>query len=217
MPSTSWTRLTAWPTFFVAAVALVDRPVSVAVVGLASKPFYTVADRILGTQFLQDVAEFFILFQSMYDGFVERSLGPAADREPVHELHGGVHPEAAGCEAEYFLRLLEERRLNIGALVLNKALPEYLLSRDAAAGSRLVAEADDVAEHLAGLGADRPCCPGPARSGRAFTNYRLIAPREAEQRAELSDHPGTVVTVPYFTDDICDVAGLLRLGDAIWR
>src|SRR5262249_61507323 len=36
---------------------------------LASKPFYTVADRILGSQFLEDIAEFFLLFQTMYDGF----------------------------------------------------------------------------------------------------------------------------------------------------
>jgi anion-transporting ArsA/GET3 family ATPase len=38
----------------------------------ASRPFYQLADRILGSQFLQDIAEFFILFQTMHDGFVER-------------------------------------------------------------------------------------------------------------------------------------------------
>ena len=43
------------------------------IVNIASKPFYQVADRILGTQFLADIAEFFILFQSMYHGFVERA------------------------------------------------------------------------------------------------------------------------------------------------
>ncbi len=42
-------------------------------VNVATKPFYQVADRILGTEFLADISEFFILFQSMYDGFVERS------------------------------------------------------------------------------------------------------------------------------------------------
>ena len=40
---------------------------------VASKPFYNVADRILGSQFLEDIAEFFILFQTMYGGFVERA------------------------------------------------------------------------------------------------------------------------------------------------
>jgi anion-transporting ArsA/GET3 family ATPase len=40
---------------------------------VASRPFYSVADRILGSAFLEDIAEFFILFQSMYSGFVERA------------------------------------------------------------------------------------------------------------------------------------------------
>jgi anion-transporting ArsA/GET3 family ATPase len=36
----------------------------------ASRPFYQVADRVLGSRFLQDIAEFFILFQAMEPGFV---------------------------------------------------------------------------------------------------------------------------------------------------
>jgi anion-transporting ArsA/GET3 family ATPase len=40
------------------------------VMSAASKPFYTVADRILGSQFLEDIAEFFGLFQAMAPGFV---------------------------------------------------------------------------------------------------------------------------------------------------
>ena len=47
-------------------------------VNAATKPFYQIADRILGTEFLADISEFFILFQSMYDGFVERSGQPSS-------------------------------------------------------------------------------------------------------------------------------------------
>ena len=42
-------------------------------VNFASRPFYQVADRILGSQFLEDLAGFFILFQTMWDGFVARA------------------------------------------------------------------------------------------------------------------------------------------------
>src|SRR5262249_23888824 len=42
-------------------------------VNFASRPFYQVADRVLGTQFLQDIAEFFLNFETMYAGFVERA------------------------------------------------------------------------------------------------------------------------------------------------
>ncbi|MFM7764103.1 MAG: ArsA family ATPase, partial [Sphingomonadales bacterium] len=40
-------------------------------INVASRPFYQVADRILGSKFLEDIAEFFLNFQSMYDGFVQ--------------------------------------------------------------------------------------------------------------------------------------------------
>ena len=43
------------------------------VVGAASRPFLTIADRILGARFLQDIAEFFVLLQSMEKGFVSRA------------------------------------------------------------------------------------------------------------------------------------------------
>ena len=42
-------------------------------INVASRPFYQMADRLLGSQFLQDIAEFFLNFQSMYGGFVERA------------------------------------------------------------------------------------------------------------------------------------------------
>ena len=40
---------------------------------VASRPFYYVADRVIGSQFLEDIAEFFILFQTLSDGFVQRA------------------------------------------------------------------------------------------------------------------------------------------------
>jgi hypothetical protein len=50
----------------------------------------------------------------------------------------------------------------------------------------------------------------------SFLNFAVVAKREAEQRAELGSVPDVVVNVPYFDDDIADLAGLLRLGRAIW-
>jgi anion-transporting ArsA/GET3 family ATPase len=195
-------------------------------VSFASKPFYSVADRILGTQFLQDVAEFFILFQSMYDGFVERAKAvqkliesPATSFIVVSTLEA-----APAREAEYFLRLLKERQLSVGALVLNKALPDYFLDRGAAEIAKSLASTPgEVAAHLAPqLGAaseeeqqilERVL----GEIGRSFGNYQVVAKREAEQRLELSRIPATVARVPYFADDICDLSGLLWLGDHIWR
>ena len=194
------------------------------VVAFASRPFYSVADRVLGTQFLQDIAEFFILFQSMYDGFVERASAvrrlfesPAVSFVVVSTL------EAAPVrEAEYFLRLLEDRRLPVGALVLNKVLPDYLRDRDAAAvASTLVGDPGGVAATVASKlerQHDAKILEGVlAEIGQSFTNYRVVATRESEQRRELSVVPDTVASVPYFTTDIADLDGLLAMGDKIWR
>lgn len=40
---------------------------------LASQPFFALGDKVLGKQFLNDVGEFFFLFHTMYDDFVERA------------------------------------------------------------------------------------------------------------------------------------------------
>ena len=61
-------------------------------INVASRPFYQVADRILGSQFLQDIAEFFLNFQSMYGGFVERAeVRRAAAARPAHDVRGRHH------------------------------------------------------------------------------------------------------------------------------
>ncbi len=191
------------------------------VVSFASKPFYSVADRILGTQFLQDIAEFFILFQSMYDGFVERAdavqhllASPSTSFVVVSTLEA-----APAREARFFLDLLGERKLHVGALVLNKVLPDYLLDRGAAtAARRMVAEADELAAGLTDVWGDLPFGPRILDEiGTSFVNYQLVAQREAELRSELSVGAGTVATVPYFSEDIGDLAGLLALGERLWR
>lgn len=194
-------------------------------VSFASKPFYSVADRILGTQFLEDIAEFFVLFQTMYDGFVERARA-------VTTLLGGPQTTflvvstlevAPAREAEFFLELLADRGYHVGALVLNKVLPDLLLDGDGTkVARRLSHEADDLAASLGpGLGgaaADAGHLAHVLREvGTSFLDYQVVARREAEQRAELGRTPELTVSVPYFDDDIHSLGGLLRLGDRVWR
>jgi anion-transporting ArsA/GET3 family ATPase len=191
------------------------------VVGFASKPFYSVADRILGTQFLEDIAEFFILFQSMYDGFVERA-------QAVTELLGSQQTTflvvstlevAPAREAAFFLSLLEQRRYHVGALVLNKVLPQLLLEKPATETARHLAKHGmEVGEQLdAALSLDM-AHTGHVLSaiGSSFLDYQVVARREAEQRKELAAIPELTLSVPYFDDDIHSLEGLLRLGEGIW-
>ncbi len=191
---------------------------------LASKPFYLVADRILGSQFLEDIAEFFALFQTMAPGFVERADAVTkilSDRRTTFVVVSTL--EAAPLhEAEYFIEALDERKLHLGALVLNKVLPAYL-RRTATTGvaRRLVADAPTIAAEVSGSIPGKPDDADVARVlatvGESFLNYQVVATREAEQRASLSRSPEVVAAVPYFDSDIADLPGLLALGEKIWR
>src|SRR4029079_17073604 len=196
-------------------------PAKSRVLSFASKPFYTVADRILGSQFLEDIAEFFGLFQKMAPGFVERADAVTrthSDRRTTFIVVSTLE-SAPVHEAEYFIEELERRHLHLGALVLNKVLPTYL-RRPAATGvaRSLCNDADAIAGKLRGIDADPAAVARVLQTvGEGFLNYQVVAKREAEQRAELAASPEVVATVPYFDDDIHDLAGLLRLGDNIWR
>jgi anion-transporting ArsA/GET3 family ATPase len=189
-------------------------------VNFASRPFYSVADRILGSAFLQDIAEFFILFQSMYDGFVERARAVERvleDRRTAFVVVSTL--EAAPVdEAEFFIESLSAKKLHLGALVLNKVLPSYLCDDDAAkVARRLCHDAATVAAAL-------PKTVGPpdevervlGELGESFLNFQVVAKREAEQRAELGVKPDVVVSVPYQDRDIYDLSGLLAVGEILW-
>jgi anion-transporting ArsA/GET3 family ATPase len=187
----------------------------------ASKPFYLIADRILGSQFLADIAEFFILFQTMYAGFVERAEAVKRTlQDPRTTFMVVTTLDAAPArEAEFFIDSLESRRFHLGALVLNKVLPAYFVNRGATSVARRLARdpATVAAELPAGLG-DPALVERVLREvGESFLNYRVVATREAETRAELSRQPEIVAAVPYFESDIYDLAGLIRLGEQIWR
>jgi anion-transporting ArsA/GET3 family ATPase len=191
-------------------------------VNFASKPFYQIADRILGTQFLEDVAQFFILFQSMYAGFVERARAVhrlMADRRTSFIVVSTLEAVPLR-EAEFFAQALADRRLHLGAIVLNKVLPDYLRdARGAEAAEKVRDRADELAEALAPKvrqGDVAQIRRVLAEVGRSYLDYRVVAQREAEQQSELASAPEVLVSVPYFETDVYDLAGLLRLGAKLW-
>jgi anion-transporting ArsA/GET3 family ATPase len=189
-------------------------------VNYASKPFYQVADRILGSQFLEDIAEFFILFQTMNAGFVERAEAVTRllhDKRTTFMVVSTL--EAAPLhEAEFFMRVLSDKSFHLGAVVLNKVLPDYLLDEQAARlAGRFVEQADPLGAAVAGTAGDGGQVARVLREiGENFRNYQVVAQREAEQRAELAGSPEVVATAPSFDTDIFDLAGLLQLAAHIW-
>jgi anion-transporting ArsA/GET3 family ATPase len=199
------------------------------VFNVASRPFYQVADRILGSKFLQEIAEFFLNFQSMYEGFSTRAKAVEQllhDRRTTFVVVTTL--EAAPLhEAESFCDLLDAGRFHLGALVLNRTLPDSLLSADGArTASRFTDDAPALAAELAalaGAGANPGALGDEVRTsrvlrtvGESFQNFSLVAKREAELRAELTRRPEVVARIPSFDDEITDLSGLTRVGSYLF-
>ena len=195
---------------------------------VASRPFYHLADRVLGGQFLQDISEFFLNFQSMYDGFVERAKAVEAlmhDRRTTFAVVTTLEG-APLREAEEFCAELVKRRFHLGALVLNKTLPDFLLEAGtAAAADSLRRDAAAMGEALAQTGVAQLAEPAANERvlrtlANSFSDYGVVARREAELRTELgrfaSPGPEVIVRVPSLDTDISDLGGLMRVGEALF-
>jgi anion-transporting ArsA/GET3 family ATPase len=192
---------------------------------IASRPFYQIADRVLGSRFLSDIADFFILFQAMEKGFVARA------RE-VEALLGDPRTTflvvttletAPAHEAGYLARELLSRDYHLGAIVANRVLPTALTRRAAVkSANRLAARVDDeefVRSVAAGLSDDGPAAPVEPKVVRdvlaevatRFQDVAIVAMREAERRSELAELAPQVLDAPSLDSDIFDLSGLLTL------
>jgi anion-transporting ArsA/GET3 family ATPase len=185
----------------------------------ASKPFYQVADRVLGSRFLQDIAEFFVLFQTMEAGFVSRAdeverllVDPRTAFVVVSTLEA-----APAYEARYLVAELERRSMQVGAVVLNRTLPDRIRRPVAAAsarGLRRLAGDPQSVERLAVASASTPdeVRAVLAEVGERFADLAVVASRESERRAELDRLGAPTVAVPALDHDVADLHGVLELG-----
>jgi len=193
-------------------------------VNFASKPFYQMADRILGSQFLQDIAEFFLNFQTMYDGFVERAN---AVERLLHDRRTSfvVVTTLEGAplrEAEFFCEALNERSFHLGALVLNKTLPDTLRSPEGRrAAEAILSDPSGIARKLVERGvvgeADVHSTALVLRTcASTFRDYAIVATRERELRDELGRLPDAVAAVPALEDDVHDLSGLATIAEHLF-
>ena len=193
---------------------------------LASRPFNQIADRVLGSRFLQDIAEFFILFQAMERGFVARAREvEALLGDPRTTFIVVTTLEAAPAhEAGYLVRELTERQYLVGAVIANRVMPPALTSRAAAASATRLAgaaAANDLAVEVAstlsgskrGSGKVAPDVVADVltRVAESFHDVALVATREAERRAELAALAAQVVDVEALPSDVHDLEGLLAI------
>jgi len=186
---------------------------------MASKPFYQVADRVLGSRFLQDIAEFFILFQTMEAGFVARAAQVErllTDDRTTFVVVSTLEAAPAR-EARYLADELHRRRMPLGALVLNRTLPTAIRQPavgKAAAGLRTVADDPAVLRDLGKAAAAKPAELRHvlAEVADRFRDLVVVAGREAERRSELASAAPLTAVVPTLAADVHDLPALLAIG-----
>ena len=186
-------------------------------VSVASKPFMQLADRVLGSDFLQQIADFFVLFQTMYDGFVERAT--AVDRL-LHDRRTefvvvSTLETAPASEAAFFIEALRARGFSLGAVIANKTLPVGLQSPDAARLARLWHT--PAGRAAAALELDKITSANPLldsvleAAALNFERLSVTAAKQHELRRSFGRGDVPVIDLPLQLADVHDVAALAAL------
>ncbi len=112
----------------------------------AFKPFNAVAEKILGSAFLAELAEFFVDFQSMQDGFLERArtVSKLINSDQATFIVISTASEAPINEASFFITELFERNLPLAGVVINRCLPQNLLDREVASSAQKLDDSQNV-------------------------------------------------------------------------
>ena len=160
------------------------------------------ADRFLGLQFLQELSEFFLAFEGMYDGFRARASDvQALLRAPStgFVLVAGPQPAALE-EALYFHKRLVEKKLGFVAFVVNRVHLDPARERGARGGPQV-----RLASGLA------------ARLVQTLREQQVLARVERQAIARLEvDTREKPLLVPELEQDVHDLRGLLAFAALVF-
>jgi anion-transporting ArsA/GET3 family ATPase len=160
------------------------------------------ADRFLGLQFLQELSEFFLAFEGMYDGFRARASDvQALLRAPStgFVLVAGPQPAALE-EALYFHKRLVEKKLGFVAFVVNRVHLDPARERGARSGPQV-----RLASGLA------------ARLAQTLREQQVLARVERQAIARLEvDTRDKPLLVPELEQDVHDLRGLLAFAALVF-
>ena len=198
---------------------------------LAAKPFYEIADRLLGKGLLRDVAEFFTLFRTMETGFVERAKKVEALLHDTKTSFAIVTTleDAPLSEAEFLGLALKERKFSTNLAIANRVIPKELQGQalikqaqvlnDARQNTELVSELTDLLLKTdAGSGIDEESFSKLlTQTLGTIQNYAQATTQISEKQSALLDRVAGFAdhfaTAPMLESDIADINGLVALGE----
>lgn len=180
---------------------LLTAPTQSRLLSLASRPFFIVADRILGAAFLTDISEFFTLFRTMEQPIVSRArkVGSLLTESATTYLVVTSAESVAMSEARFLADELSRRRLQLAAVLVNRLVPTGLAVGAADRASRLERDQRPEAQMLA----------------RAEREFSAIAQRQERALSLISTWGVPTLLSEDRLDDLGSAAALARLGEAI--
>ena len=198
---------------------LLTAPTQSRLLSLASRPFFIVADRILGAAFLSDIAEFFTLFRTMEGPIVSRARRVGALlSDPATSYVVVTSPEPVAMqEAGYLVEELRRRGHRLDAVVTNRLVPSRLATGAAERAEALIEgnPSRDVERVLHDAG-DAPLTTATRRAlAAAEREIANIANQHAAALAEIRRWGARVFMSESRGGDITDVTSLLALGEAL--
>lgn len=158
-----------------------------------------IIERITGIEFLRDLSEFLVSFQSLYAGFRERTLkakGILKDPNTVFFLV--TNPEKIIFqEALKFYQKLDPLHISLGGVIINRIIQEVPLTPKEKKELELLVS-DEIT---------------------LFKQYQTLAHHEKKQIQEFRKHVSSNVSfkeIPFFEKDIHDIKGLERLNEYLF-
>ena len=162
-----------------------------------------VADRVLGVQFLQDLSEFFLAFEGMYDGFKQRA---AQVQKLLRDQHSAFVLVAAPTkasldEALFFHRRLDEAGMPFVGFIVNRVHPDPAATSGPARARGTPVKLDrDLKRRLV----------------EVFQDQQALARAERRHIAALGETVAApVVLVPERETDVHDLRGLKEVGQTL--
>lgn len=160
-------------------------------------------DHVFGLQFLHDISDFFRAFNSLYDGFRERSgkVTELLRSQRAAFVAIAAPGEESLSEAVAFQKILDERGMNFAGFILNRVHTFPTLS---------IADRKRIKEW------------GCAHAGTTaaailqnYVDYQELADAERRLTDEWIDRRRVLTLLPVLEEDIHDMRGLRRLADSM--
>ena len=180
---------------------LLTAPTQSRLLSIASRPFFLVADRILGAAFLSDIAEFFTMFRTMEGPIVSRARRVGAllaDPATAYVVVTSAE-SVAMVEARYLVDELQRRQHRLEVVLANRLMPTQLADGASTRATAVSSHADSRVHALA----------------KAEHAIAQIAARQDGALAEMDGWGTDVVLSESRSGDITHVGALLALGEAL--